>query len=110
MIQRTHYDQIYDAGIPPCGIVARDESDPKASQPGKHFMNDAIQDLIQSQVLMNQRFNFGVERMAGIGTIIYVAALLSGVEIASLAQVVELMADGVGGFPKFLGHFPQIGR
>ena len=104
-IDISNQHQVDDAGILSLGIVVDQIGPLQIAQAG----DDAVDDLVDAEHLGYHRFEFGKKGMIRIGPVVNPSALFFGLEQVRAGQLVELLADGVGGDAELLGQLAQVG-
>ena len=104
-IDVTNQNKIDDAGVLPFGIIADEISFFEISQ----TLDDAVDHLIDAHHLADHGPEFGKEGMFGVGHVEDLAAGFLGLQELGLLELVEFLADGIGGNVELLGQFTKVG-
>ncbi len=107
-IDVADHHQVDDAAVFAVRVVAGDEGHFQVSQAGDHFIHDVVDDLVDAHVFVDERFQLRVKRVVDVGAVFDDVTLTVGDQVAGLGKVVELVPDGVGGFPELLRETAQV--
>ena len=102
----TADDDLNGARIPPMGIVPHKRNGLNIP----HAINDLFGDQFQSQMLVHYPLQGRKEGMSLVGKVLDFVVFFIFREVSCNSQVVELFANGIGRFSKFLGQPIQISR
>ena len=104
-IDDTNQHQVDDAGVLPFGVIADEISFFEISQ----TLDDAVDHLVDAHHFADHGPEFGKKGMFGVGHVEDLAAGFLCLEEPGLLELVEFLADGIGGNVELLGQLTKVG-